>query len=80
MYEQRLGRYPAGEENGQRHFPQLLQPLQINLLPQALQEGMIREAKKGTYPANLTFEVADATALPYADASFDAVPLPMRCM
>jgi len=36
-------------------------------------EGMIREAKKGTYPANLTFEVADATALPYADDSFDAV-------
>ena len=33
-------------------------------------EGMIREAK---YPANLTFEVADATALPYPDASFDAV-------
>ena len=36
-------------------------------------EGMIREAKKGTHPANLTFEVADATALPYADDSFDAV-------
>lgn len=36
-------------------------------------EGMIREAKKGAYPANLTFEVADATALPYADDSFDAV-------
>lgn len=36
-------------------------------------EGMIREAKKGTFPDNLTFEVADATALPYADNSFDAV-------
>lgn len=36
-------------------------------------EGMIREAKKGKYPANLTFEVANATALPYPDASFDAV-------
>ena len=36
-------------------------------------EGMIREAKKGTCPDNLTFEVADATALPYADNSFDAV-------
>lgn len=36
-------------------------------------EGMIREARKGTCPANLTFEVADATALPYPDASFDAV-------
>lgn len=27
-------------------------------------EGMIREAKKGTFPDNLTFEVADAAALP----------------
>lgn len=36
-------------------------------------EGMIREAKKGSYPENLTFEVADATALPYADGSFDVV-------
>ena len=36
-------------------------------------EGMIREAKKGTFPDNLTFEVADAAALPYADNSFDAV-------
>lgn len=36
-------------------------------------EGMIREAQKGPCPANLTFEVADATALPYPDASFDMV-------
>ena len=36
-------------------------------------EGMIREAKKGDVPANLIFEVADATALPYRDDSFDAV-------
>ncbi len=36
-------------------------------------DGMIREAMKGERPANLTFEVADATALPYAGASFDAV-------
>lgn len=36
-------------------------------------DGMIAEAKKGEYPANLTFEVADATALPYADQSFDAI-------
>ncbi len=35
--------------------------------------GMIREAKKGAIPANLTFEAADATALPYADDSFDVV-------
>lgn len=36
-------------------------------------DGMIREAKKGKYPDNLTFEVADAMNLPYDDASFDVV-------
>ncbi len=36
-------------------------------------EGMIAEAKKGDCPPNLRFEVADATALPYAGDSFDAV-------
>lgn len=36
-------------------------------------DGMIREAMKGERTDNLTFEVADATALPYAGASFDAV-------
>ena len=36
-------------------------------------DGMIAEAKKGAVPANLTFEVADAMRLPYADDSFDAV-------
>ena len=36
-------------------------------------DGMIAEAKKGAVPANLTFEVADAMHLPYADDSFDAV-------
>ena len=36
-------------------------------------DGMIAEAKKGENPANLTFEIADAMALPYADDSFDAV-------
>ena len=35
--------------------------------------GMIAEAKKGTYPPNLFFEVADAAALPYEENSFDAV-------
>ena len=39
----------------------------------AYSEGMIREAKKGEVPGNLTFEVADATDLPYEDASFDVV-------
>ena len=36
-------------------------------------EGMISEAKKGSCPDNLTFEVADAMDLPYGDFSFDAV-------
>ena len=36
-------------------------------------DGMIAEAKKGENPANLTFEIADAMALPYDDDSFDAV-------
>ena len=36
-------------------------------------DGMIHEAMKGECPSNLTFEVADATALPYADDSFDVV-------
>ncbi|MDO4308084.1 MAG: class I SAM-dependent methyltransferase [Eubacteriales bacterium] len=36
-------------------------------------DGMIAEAKKGTYPDNLTFEVADAVNLPYEDNSFDVV-------
>ena len=35
--------------------------------------GMIREAKKGSVPGNVKFEVADAKALPYEDKSFDAV-------
>ncbi len=36
-------------------------------------DGMIAQAKKGECPSNLTFEVADAMNLPYADGSFDAV-------
>ncbi len=36
-------------------------------------DGMIAQAKKGDYPGNLTFEVADAMNLPYADGSFDVV-------
>ena len=36
-------------------------------------DGMIAEARKGDCPPNLTFEVADGTALPYAADSFDAV-------
>lgn len=36
-------------------------------------DGMIAEARKGDCPANLTFEVADAMDLPYADDTFDAV-------
>ncbi len=36
-------------------------------------DGMIVEARKGECPDNLTFEIADAMNLPYADNSFDAV-------
>ncbi len=36
-------------------------------------EGMITEAKKGFYPNNLSFEIADATNLPYEDHCFDVV-------
>lgn len=36
-------------------------------------EGMIAQAKKGETQDNLTFEVADATQLPYEDSSFDVV-------
>ncbi|MBR4538629.1 MAG: class I SAM-dependent methyltransferase [Clostridia bacterium] len=36
-------------------------------------DGMIAQAKKGELISNLTFEVADAMNLPYADGSFDAV-------
>ncbi len=36
-------------------------------------DGMIAQAKKGEPIPNLTFEVADAMNLPYANGSFDAV-------
>lgn len=36
-------------------------------------DGMIKEAKKGDYPDNLVFEIADAQNLQYRDNSFDAV-------
>ena len=36
-------------------------------------DGMIAQAKKGDCPENLTFEVADATNLPFDDNTFDAV-------
>lgn len=36
-------------------------------------EGMIKQAQKGDRPANLSFEVADATNLPFEDNTFDAV-------
>lgn len=34
---------------------------------------MIAQAKKGSVPENLTFEIADASSLQYADKSFDVV-------
>ena len=48
-------------------------PAAKTMLATDYSEGMIAQAEKGDCPANLRFEVADATALPYADDSFDAV-------
>ncbi len=42
-----------------------------NMIATDYSKGMINEAKKGKYPANLKFEVADGTCLPYKDNSFD---------
>ncbi len=36
-------------------------------------EGMIKTARKGKYAPNLTFEIADATDLPYGEGEFDVV-------
>ncbi len=36
-------------------------------------DGMIKEARKGSYSPKLKFEIADATNLPYAADSFDVV-------
>ena len=48
-------------------------PAARTMLATDYSEGMIAQAKKGDCPANLRFEVADATKLPYTDNSFDAV-------
>ncbi len=48
-------------------------PAARTMLATDYSDGMIAQAKKGDCPANLRFEVADATKLPYTDDSFDAV-------
>ena len=48
-------------------------PAARTMLATDYSDGMIAQAKKGDCPANLRFEVADATKLPYTDNSFDAV-------
>ncbi len=48
-------------------------PAARTMLATDYSDGMIAQARKGGCPANLRFEVADATELPYADDSFDAV-------
>ena len=48
-------------------------PAARTMLATDYSDGMIAQAKKGDCPANLRFEVADATALPYGEDSFDAV-------
>ena len=48
-------------------------PVSKRMIATDYSDGMIAEAKKGTCPGNLIFEVADAMNLPYANKSFDAV-------
>ena len=48
-------------------------PAAAHMIATDYSDGMIAEAKKGECPDNLVFEVADATALPYVNDSFDAV-------
>ncbi len=48
-------------------------PAAKTMLATDYSDGMIAQARKGGCPANLRFEVADATNLPYANDSFDAV-------
>lgn len=38
-----------------------------------LRNDFNREKKKADYTSDLTFEIADATNLPYANASFDVM-------
>ena len=40
---------------------------------------MIKEAQKDIYPENLTFEIADATCLPYATSPLMSLSLQMHC-
>ena len=54
-------------------IPEMIRDKEVLEIATDYSDGMIAEAKKGENPANLTFEVADAVALPYADNSFDAV-------
>ncbi len=44
-----------------------------NMIATDYSPGMIQQAKKGSYPKNLSFSVADAHNLPYMDHSFDVI-------
>ncbi len=44
-----------------------------NMIATDYSPGMIQQAKKGSYPKNLSFSVADAHSLPYMDHSFDVI-------
>lgn len=48
-------------------------PAAASMIATDYSEGMIKEARKGKMPSNLSFEVADATVLPFDNGSFDVV-------
>lgn len=81
IYDFMYGRIPAQIEDmevleiatGPGLLAKHVAPAAKRMIATDYSDGMIAEARKGDCPDNLTFEVADAMSLPYADDSFDAV-------
>ena len=77
MYERIPGRIRNRDvleiATGPRLLARHVAPAARTMLATDYSDGMIARAKKGECPANLRFEVADATALPYGEKSFDVV-------